>query len=164
MDETSKQLRYRAADAVATSATVRVVLPDGRRHAQLDRRATDDGRPRWHWRGGGLNLFSIELQPGGSSFLLTDPVGVPFGRIGPRGTLQPRLTAQDAEAEQFVIDLDGRIRTCRGLPRGLGRISVQSAAQLAVELEVTDDETLATLLAAAPLCHAVAPVVARRTA
>jgi hypothetical protein len=162
MDETCKRLRYRAAETVATSAAVSVVLPDGRLHARLDRRVTDEGLPRWDWRGGGLNMFSVELQAGGESFLLTDPVGVPFGRIGPQGALQPRLTAQDADAAQFVIDLDGRIRTCRGLPRGLGRITVRSEAEFAVGLEVTDDETLATLLAAAPLCHAVAPVGPRR--
>jgi hypothetical protein len=162
MDEACTRLTYRAVETVAASATVQVALPDGRVHARLDRRATDDGRPRWDWRGGGLSMFSIEFRPRSSSFLLTDSLGVPFGRIGPQGTLQPRLTALDAEAERFVIDLDGRIRASRGLPRGLGRITVHGEAEVAAGLEVTGDETLATLLAAAPLCHAVAPVPARR--
>jgi hypothetical protein len=158
MSQTWKRLSYRATESVATSATVQISLPDGRLHAQLDRHTTDDGRTRWTWRGGGLEGFTIEVAPRGDSFLLTDPVGIPFGRICSRGTLQPRLTGGDADAEQFVIDLDGRIRSCHGLHRGLGRIGVDSPAQLTVDLEVSTDETLATLLAAAPLCHVVAQV------
>jgi hypothetical protein len=162
MSATCKRFTYRAAESVATSATVQVALPDGRLHARLDRHTTGDGRTRWDWRGGDLPDFSIEVERPGDSFLLTDPVGIPFARICSRGALQPRLTGGDADAEQFVIDLDGRIRSCHGLHRGLGRIGVHSPAQLTVDLEVSTDETLATLLAAAPLCHAVAPVPAYR--
>ena len=154
MHQTWKRLSYRAAESVATSATVEITLPDGRLHARLDRHTTGDGRTRWDWRGGDLTDFSIEVEDRGDSFLLTDPVGIPFGRIRSQGTLLPRLTGGDAGAERFVIDLDGRIRACHGLHRRLGRITVHSPAELTVVIEVAADETLATLLAAAPLCHA----------
>ena len=154
MQTTWNRFTYRAAESVTTSATVQVTLPGGRPHAWLDRRTTGDGRTRWDWRGGGLGDFSIEVEKPGDSFLLTDPMGIPFGRIRSQGTLLPRLTGGDADAARFVIDLDGRIRACHGLHRGLGRIMVHSPAELAVDLEVVADETLATLLAAAPLCHA----------
>ncbi len=162
MHTTWNRLSYRAAESVATSAMVQVSLPDGRLHARLDRHATGDGRARWDWRGGDLEDFSIEEEDPGDSFLLTDPVGIPFGRIGSQGTLLPRLTGSDAAAERFVIDLDGRIRASHGRHRGLGRITVHSPAELTVVVEVAADQTLATLLAAAPLCHAVDPVPAHR--
>lgn len=149
-----QRLRYRAAEAVATSPSVLVALPDGRLHARLRRRATGDGRTRWRWTGGGLHDFAVEVEPSGDSFLITDLLGIPFGRIGARGRLQPRLTALDAHAQRFVIDLDGRIRAGQGLPRGLGRISVPTPAEVTVVLAPTEEETLASLLAAAPLCHA----------
>lgn len=149
-----QHLRYRAAEAVTTSPSVLVALPDGRPHARLRRRATRDGRTRWRWTGGGLHDFGIEVEPSGDSFLITDPLGIPFGRIGARGRLQPRLTALDATAQRFVIDLKGRIRSGQGLARGLGRISVPTPREVTAELAPTEEETLASLLAAAPLCHA----------
>lgn len=162
MNATRRCLRYHATEAVASSTAIRVVVPDGRLHARLDRRVTGTGRTRWDWRGGGLNDFSIEVEPGGA-FLLTGPVGIPFGRIRYRGTLQPRLTAQDAERARFVIDLDGRIRSCHGLHRGLGHITAVSPMELAVGIDVTTDETLTTLLVAAPLCLAVTSSQADRS-
>lgn len=149
-----QRLRYRAAEAVTISPSVLVALPDGRLHARLRRHATGDGRACWRWTGGGLHDFDVEVEPSGDSFLITGPLGIPFGRIGARGRMQPRLTALDADAQRFVIDLDGRIRAGQGLPRGLGRISVPTPAEVRVELALTEEETLASLLAAAPLCHA----------
>ncbi len=152
---TSPPLRlwFHAEGRLTHAPTVWVELPDGRPHARFHRRRTAGGQPRWDWLGGDLPDFSVELEPQGTSYLVTGPHGAPFGRIREHGLLVPRLTATDAHRERFTIELDGRLLAASGTRGPLGEVTMRDSGDLQLQLPPTRDDTLRTLLMAAPLCH-----------
>lgn len=159
---TTRDLRwYHAEPSLLTAETVWAELPDGRPFARFHRRTTDDGRPRWHWTGGGLPDFAVEAEAAPASFLITDPNGVPFARIRQRGLLWPRLAAFDAHHERFVVELDGRIVAASDAREPLGSLDLRGPGEVWVELLAVEDPLLRTLLAAAPLCYATQAMLLR---
>lgn len=161
MPTTRALLWYHAEPSLPTAQTVWAELPDGRPFARFHRRTTDDGRPRWHWTGGGLPDFALEAEAAPASFLITDPNGVPFARIRQRGLLWPRLAAFDAHHERFVVELDGRILAADDTHEPLGRMDLRDPGEAWVELLAVEDPLLRTLLAAVPLCYATQAMLLR---
>jgi hypothetical protein len=153
MTSTPTDLWFHAEAPLLSAATVWVELPDGRPYARFHRRDTRDGRPRWRWTGGALDDFTLEARRMGTSFLVTDPHGAPFGTIRQRGLFVPRLVAADAHHDRFTIELDGRLQAASGGRAPLGTLELRRLGDLRARLPTTADETLYALLVAAPLCH-----------
>lgn len=147
-------LWFHADSSLLRAETVWVELPDGRPFARFHHRATRSGHPRWSWTGGGVPDFVVEAERSGSSFLITEPRGAPFGRIRQRGLLVPRLVASDADQARFTVELDGRVVSVTGGRELLAELDLRSSGDLRARLHRTDDDpTLCVLLLAAPLCH-----------
>lgn len=147
------ELRYRASEPLAEADVIWVEQTTGHRDARILRDRTTDGRVLWRWAGVGVPDFSIEEEAGLSSFLITDPLGAPFGRARRRGMWRSWLEVSDARGVQLTVDAHGRL--CAPQGRLVGWVTIFDACTARLLAEPIEDPTLRSLVLTTPLCHAL---------